>query len=254
MICTRLRREFSDPAVAGDFLAAKLPLSRSKIRDVMNKGGVWLQQERLRRVHHILGAGEELAVFYDPDRLAKRALEIDLIEDCQHYSIWHKPAMMPLLGDDWADFDSFLRNVTLACHQQRPIILFANLTTIEAGAVLVAHSQRAAQQLAAKINQGKISWQLRAELIGSVASQQLAGDKIEVNISAPAYNTASGRSKVLLACRLKNAVENPAAMPVIAHARQLLAAHDLAVVGDPEFAQDQSANLKLRVTGLAFAD
>lgn len=254
MIETELIVGNDDWTVAGDFLADKLQLSRSKIRDLMNKGGVWQQQragkQRLRRVSSVLKTGDVLHVNYDAARLAKPVKDIDLIADFDLYSVWRKPAMMPLYGDQWADFDSFARNVELACRGEREMIIFENLSEIESGAMLIAHSRRAAWQLAEKMASGQLGWQLRGELKGKIEHGALAHGAINATLRTLAYDDERNCSKVVLTCRAQMPAEKAQFAPVIYWLREALAAKQHPVVGDPEFNDDDRAQLKLRVVEL----
>jgi tRNA pseudouridine32 synthase/23S rRNA pseudouridine746 synthase len=80
-----------------DFLADELPISKSKIKEAMQKGAVWLKRGddepvRLRRAKEFIKLNDEVHIYYDPVFLKAKTPELSLIEDCGAYSVWHKPA------------------------------------------------------------------------------------------------------------------------------------------------------------------
>lgn len=79
-----------------DFLADELPLSKSKIKDAMQKGAVWLRRGdeepmRLRRAKEFIKLDDEVHLYYDPVFLAAETPKLELIADCESYSVWRKP-------------------------------------------------------------------------------------------------------------------------------------------------------------------
>lgn len=59
-----------DPAVASEFLTTFTPLSKSRIKDAMAKGAVWLRQtkrgqRRIRRANTPLKPGDRISIYYD---------------------------------------------------------------------------------------------------------------------------------------------------------------------------------------------
>ena len=79
-----------------DFLADELPLSKSKIKDAMQKGAVWLKRgddepERVRRAKETVKLRDEIHIYYDSEFLTFRTPELTCIENCGSYSIWYRP-------------------------------------------------------------------------------------------------------------------------------------------------------------------
>ena len=65
-----------DPHVACDFIAQYAELSKSRVKDAMNKGAVWLTRagrgrQRLRRATAELKNGDRVELFYDEQILSR---------------------------------------------------------------------------------------------------------------------------------------------------------------------------------------
>ena len=64
-----------DSGPVSDFLAKRTGISRSKVKDAMNKGAVWLKkrrgkQNRIRRATTVLKPGDQISFNYDENLLA----------------------------------------------------------------------------------------------------------------------------------------------------------------------------------------
>ena len=75
-----------DIQTASDLLAAGTGLSKTKVKEAMIKGAVWLKKgkrkrRRLRRATTSLAAGDILEIFYDENILAKIPPPADLLSD-----------------------------------------------------------------------------------------------------------------------------------------------------------------------------
>lgn len=147
-----LEVEAGDPQIAIDFLVDNVNLSKSRLKDLMNKGGVWRvtndgERSRIRRAMTDIFVGEQLEIFYDESLLSMKALQPELIEDLGQYSLWNKPHGMSFAGSDWGDFNSFVRAVELFTRGERELYLFQAFDYEASGLMLVAHSRKAAASL-----------------------------------------------------------------------------------------------------------
>lgn len=147
-----LEVEAGDPQIAIDFLVDNINLSKTRLKDLMNKGGVWRvdlqdRRERLRRAMTDIFVGERIEIFYDEDLLSLKPLKAELLHDAGQYSVWNKPNGMPLSGTDWGDFNSFERAVELAMHGERECLRLTPFDYQAAGVQVLAHSRKAAAQL-----------------------------------------------------------------------------------------------------------
>jgi tRNA pseudouridine32 synthase / 23S rRNA pseudouridine746 synthase len=140
----------ANSATACELLAVAARLSRSRIKDAMVKGGVWLRtgrskRRRLRRVTTVPAGGDLLELFYDENLLGREPPPARCLHDERQYSVWHKPAGLLAQGNDYGDHCSLLRQAELAL--QRPIYPVHRLDREAAGLMLIAHHRQAAARL-----------------------------------------------------------------------------------------------------------
>lgn len=147
-----LEVEAGDPQIAIDFLVANINLSKSRLKDLMNKGGVWRvtedgERQRVRRAMTDILVGEQIEIFYDEALLSMKPVKAELLDDQGQYSVWNKPTGMPIDGDDWSDFACFRRALELAFNPTREIFWLSAIDYEASGVVIVAHSRKAAMML-----------------------------------------------------------------------------------------------------------
>lgn len=143
-----------DPAVASELLAARALLSKTRIKDAMSKGAVWLapvrgSSKRLRRATASLRVGDRIELHYDAELLARTVPDSILIADRRHYSVWFKAAGVLAQGTKEGDHCSLLRHAELYFKPPRPVFLVHRLDREAAGLMVVAHSRDAAARLSA---------------------------------------------------------------------------------------------------------
>jgi tRNA pseudouridine32 synthase / 23S rRNA pseudouridine746 synthase len=137
-------------ATACELLARSTGLSKSRIKEAMGKGGVWLRtgrtkRRRLRRATAVPAGGDILELFYDENLLARKPPSARCLHDERHYSLWHKPVGLLAQGNDYGDHCSLLRQAELAL--QRPAYPVHRLDREAAGLMLIAHQRQAAAGL-----------------------------------------------------------------------------------------------------------
>ena len=121
-----LRLTLEQAGTACDMLAQRSGLSKSQIKDAMNKGAVRLRQNgrwrRLRRASSKLSPGDRLELYYDAALLARApAKAACLMDEAGHYSVWDKPAGLLAAGTLWGDHCSLLRLAELYFQPRRPV-------------------------------------------------------------------------------------------------------------------------------------
>lgn len=167
-----LEVEADDPLIAIDFLVDNLELSKSKLKDMMNKGAVWhvdqkQQRRRLRRAMSDIKVGDQIEVFYDDELLAIRPPLPRLVHDEAHYSVWDKPAGLLCEGNDWGDHASLIRMVELFFKPRRDVFLVHRLDREASGLMIVAHSRKAALLLTELFERGdSITQRFRVDVQG----------------------------------------------------------------------------------------
>lgn len=172
-----LEVEAGDPQIAIDFLVANVNLSKSRLKELMNKGGVWRvsldgQRERLRRAMTDIFVGEQIEIFYDESLFHTKPLHADLINDMGQYSVWQKPTGMALFGNDFGDANTFCREADYKLNPSRELVWLSSFDYEASGIVLVAHSRKAAAELTEQFppsgfDGGTVHY--RAELVGDLS-------------------------------------------------------------------------------------
>ncbi|WP_196158313.1 pseudouridine synthase [Reinekea sp. G2M2-21] len=152
-----LEVEAGDPQIAIDFLVANVNLSKSRLKDLMNKGGVWRvsktgERARIRRAMTDILVGEQIEIFYDDAYLSLRPIGPELIEDLGQYSIWNKPSGLSLSGSDFGDYNSFQRALELHFQPTRDIYWLQAFDYEATGIMVVAHTRKAAADLTVQFN------------------------------------------------------------------------------------------------------
>ena len=87
-------------ATVCEAVAAHTGFSKSRVKQAMTKGAVWLKHSgnkmrRLRRATAVLRSGDQVLFYYDPDILAIHPPNADCLRDLNKYSIWFKPVPRP---------------------------------------------------------------------------------------------------------------------------------------------------------------
>lgn len=240
-----------DWTVAIQFLEDYVNLSKSKLKDAMNKGCVWRTRRgeriRIRRAQTEIRTDDVIEVFYDSEKLMYLPKEVELNDDLVQYSVWNKPAGMPLTGDDWGDYNSVLRQVELMCQGEREVFQVQTLDAEESGVVVIAHQKKTAASLNKLFAAGKVQQHYRVEALGEMAESgkiaDMLGDQAAVTeFKRVSYNDHGNSSKVDVT--LSSGIEN-----------QLRRHFDLAghpVMGDALYGEgnDNRGGIRLRLTAL----
>lgn len=141
------------PSAAADLLSLKSGLSKSRVKDAMNKGAFWIRRgsklKRSRKASAILKQGDCVEFYYDPALLAIKPPEAYLVADIQHYSVWFKPAGLMAQGTMYGDHCSLLRQVELHFGSKREVFLVHRLDREASGLMLIGHTKEAAAKLSA---------------------------------------------------------------------------------------------------------
>ena len=141
----------TSPQKAIDALEAICPLSRSTIKDAMQKGAVWYQRgkqtHRIRRQDRKLEVGDELFLYYNPSVLAQICPKAELIADEGGFSVWYKPSGMLSQGSKWSDHCTINRWAEIQLQPQRTAFIVNRLDRAAQGLMLIAHTKSMARFL-----------------------------------------------------------------------------------------------------------
>jgi len=160
-----------DGIKAIDLLAQAVPLSRQKLKQTMEKGGVWLKKakggrRRLRRAKTSLYKGDVLELHYDAFILSNVAPVPRMIADNKAYSVWYKPENMLSQGSKFADHCAITRWIEKNHEPRRAVYLVHRLDRAASGLMLLAHDQKTAAKLSKLFSARKIQKCYRVVVIG----------------------------------------------------------------------------------------
>ena len=171
-----------DAASAVELLAIESGLSKQKIKQAMQKGAVWLSDnkgtQRLRRHSKKLHSGTTLHFYFDPSVLDGTVEDAILIADEGDYSVWCKPRGMLSQGSKWSDHCAINRWVELHGFEkysapQRQAFIVHRLDRFAAGLILLAHKKKVASLLADLFQKKKITKQYKAIVHGEFPKERV---------------------------------------------------------------------------------
>ncbi|WP_177418853.1 RluA family pseudouridine synthase [endosymbiont of Lamellibrachia barhami] len=238
-----------------DLLCAETGFTRTRIKQVMQKGAVWLTHgkhtQRLRRASKVLSPGDQLHLYYDEKVLNQVPEAAELVADEQGYSVWNKPAGMLSHGSKWGDHCSITRWAEQHLQPERTAFLVHRLDRAAAGLILVAHTKKMAAALAKLFHDRAVEKRYQVLVEGKfptkpkpyLIDQELDGRAAISRINRLEFDPESGRSL------LDVAIETGRKHQVRRH----LAAIGFPVVGDRLYGKAQSGeDLRLKASYLSF--
>ncbi len=162
-----------------DFLAGHSGLSKSRVKDAMNKGAVLIRKKgkmlRLRRATARLNPGDRIEFHYDEGLLAIIPPSPTLISDQGQYSVWHKPAGLLAQGSLYGDHCSLARQAELFFGCKREVYPVHRIDREASGIMLLAHSPQAAARLSGLFRENRIVKRYRVVVRGDLAAQGKKG-------------------------------------------------------------------------------
>lgn len=165
-------------------------LSKSKIKDAMKKGAVFLERKgersSLRKAQTDLKIGDKVEVYYDQEYLNRKPLPAELLIDQLQYSVWMKPAGMPIEGELFGDHLSLLRIADQTFEAERDAYLMYELADDSKGILLLIHHRRAAAAFTEMHENQGVRFKYRIEVSG------LVDESHEISVSEEDY-TLEGR-------------------------------------------------------------
>jgi tRNA pseudouridine32 synthase / 23S rRNA pseudouridine746 synthase len=244
---------------APDLLAAATGLSKSRIKEAMQKGAVWTTQgsrkpQRLRRATTSLTAGTRLSLYYDSQVLDREPPRARLVMDQKRYSVWFKPPGLLVEGSRYGDHATLLRQVEQGFSAPRRVWLVHRLDLEASGLILIAHTPQAAARLSALFQARTIDKHYCVEVAGIMGEAGSSG-----HWDAP-LDGKSARTdyRVVATCPDNGAsrVEIRMASGRYHQIRRHAATAGYPVLGDPAHGERNShpAGLRLMATRLAFID
>lgn len=166
-----------DAGTACELLAARAGLAKSRVKDAMCKGAVWLTgkrggRKRLRKATAQLSPGDILDLYYDTRLLSVHPPVAQCLHDAVHYSVWLKPAGLLAQGTDYGDHCSLVRQVEVHFRLKRPVLPVHRLDREAVGLMILAHTKAAAAKLSKLMQEKGIEKQYRVTVVGRLRQEQ----------------------------------------------------------------------------------
>lgn len=166
-----------DAGTACELIAARAGLAKSRVKDAMCKGAVWLTgkrggRKRLRKATAQPGPGDILDLFYDARLLAIKPPVAQCLHDAGQYSVWLKPAGLLAQGTDYGDHCSLVRQVEVYFRMKRPVLPVHRLDREAAGLMILAHTKAAAAKLSKLLQDNGIDKQYRVTVLGRLSPEE----------------------------------------------------------------------------------
>ena len=143
--------QLDKPQSALDALLEVCPLSKTQIKDAMQKGAVWFQRgkqtQRIRRKDRQLKVGDTVYLYHNAEVLAQPCPEATLIADEGDFSVWYKPSGMLSQGSKWSDHCTINRWAETHLQPNRPAFIVNRLDRAAQGLMLIAHTKSMARYL-----------------------------------------------------------------------------------------------------------
>lgn len=162
-------------ATAATLLADASQLTKTAVKQAMQKGAVWWQQgkqvRRLRRASRTVNPGDQLHFYFDPAVLAATAEPATLVADEGSYSVWNKPAGMLSQGSKWGDHCTLTRFAEQHLSPQRTAYLVHRLDRAANGLMVIAHSKNSARELSRQFRDREVTKIYRARVTGNFPEQ-----------------------------------------------------------------------------------
>lgn len=253
---------FKETVVAGgmttacDFLASRTALSRSSVKDAMNKGALRVARgrggmKRLRRATAQLKAGDKVEFYYDEELLSLKPAGAICIEDLQYYSVWYKPPGLLAQGTAFGDHCSLTRQAEMLS-PRRPVFLVHRLDREAEGLMLLAHSRFAASKLSTVFRENGITKRYFAKVLGKIEEEgykgrielPLDGKEAITHFEVGSFDHESNTSSVILTIRTGRLHQIRRHMELIGHP----------VIGDPRYGKGNknTEGMQLSAISLAF--
>jgi tRNA pseudouridine32 synthase/23S rRNA pseudouridine746 synthase len=247
-----------DPLELGEFLVKHTGISRGALKNALTKGALRVRRAasrqflRVRKADAALEPGDKVELGYDPELLARKPPEAELIEDLGGYSLWWKPAGLLAQGNAYGDHCAMYRQVEVwARRSRRETFLVHRLDREAIGIMVFAHSRKAAAEVSRVFATGRADKVYRAVVHGTLVARSgpkgvfdasLDGKAASTSYEILSYDGQKNRTTVNLRVRGGR----------LHQIRRHFAAAGYPLVGDPRYGKGDTEPLRLVATELRF--
>ena len=190
----------NDADNAVELLALETGFSKQKIKQYMQKGAVWLNDNK--GTHRLRRKSKKLQSDSTPSVLNEEVDDAILIKDEGDYSVWYKPRGMLSQGSKWGDHCAINRWVEKHLEPQRPAFTVHRLDRFASGLILIAHKKKTTMLLSTLFQKKKINKKYKVIVNGSFPKETVTFDsKIDdkpavSHVSLLEYNKEKNQSLV----------------------------------------------------------
>ncbi|MBI5848269.1 MAG: RluA family pseudouridine synthase [Nitrospirae bacterium] len=241
------------PSQAADILALGTGLSKSRIKDAMVKGAVWVKRKgnmkRLRKATTVLSPHDHIEIHYDETLLSIRPPEPGLVSDQGYYSVWFKPSGLMAQGTMFGDHCSLLRLAELHFQVRRQAFLVHRLDREADGLMIIAHSKESAARFSELFQKKLITKEYRVEVLGDMGQQgkkgtirlPLDGKEAVTDYEVISYDPQQNRSVVSAFIRTGRLHQIRRHFEMIGHP----------VMGDPKYGKGNKNREGMKLTAVS---
>ena len=190
--------ERSEEAAA--YIASLSGLSKTKAKDAMKKGAVWLDSgkgsKRLRRASAQLVPGSKLSLYYSENILNTEPPTATIIDDASAYSVWNKPAGLMSGGSRYGDHCAI--NRVVETQLDRPTFVVHRLDRFVWGIIVLAHSKMAATELSRQFQFRETEKVYKALISGQIEEARVIDHPIDGKDARSKITPISGNDNLSL--------------------------------------------------------
>ena len=236
-----------------DLLSYNTTFSKQFIKQIMQKGAVWLtrekQTQRLRRVKKMLHSGDTLHCYYNEKVFNEKTTPATLIKDEGDYSIWYKPYGMRSQGSKWGDHTTLYRYAECHLQPQRPAFIVHRLDRAASGLIILSHKKSTTRSFARMFENHQIDKRYHAIVHGHFPESTQLIDKAIDGKKANSYATllkyCSKSNRSLLEVKIETGRKH--------QIRRHLSGYGYPIVGDRLYGDaEDSEDLQLTAYYLSF--
>ena len=245
VVMQKIRIEERTTAV--EFLAKKTDLSKTKIKEIMAKGAVWISssgnQKRLRRATRLLPADSCVSIYYDEKIIQTKPKLLEPIFAAETYSLWIKPSGLVCGGTKFGDHCSV--NRIIEKQTNKPCFLVHRLDRFASGILVLAHSKSAANEISKQFRERSVDKIYKALVHGCLLKKIKLESPIDGKKSISNVNPiCNDQNRTLVSVRIETGRKH--------QIRRHLSELGFPIIGDRQYGSETNINLQLVSVFISF--